>query len=191
MYALGLIALSLGCALLIPGLFALGLAFTPSATWGERLMMLLVALFPVGSMAGGIALIRRAEEKNPRKKKSRDRPAEETLPVNSIARIQQEMGTFDLSRLNWIGWLLGVSSVLLMVILGAAIFVATGQNPSAENRPARAWGYLFLAVAVGFFLGVKQVLKWSGVSIFRDEGRPQKRRRRKVRMQQVDDEPAR
>ncbi len=190
MYALGLITLSLGCALLIPGLFALGLAFTPSPTLGERLVMVLVALFPVGLMAVGIALIRRAEEKKPRKKKSRDRPAEETLLANPIARIQHQMGTFDLSRLNWIGWLLGISSVLLMVVLGAAIFVATGQNPSAENRPARAWGYLFLATAVGFFLGVKQVLKWSGVSIFRDEERPQERRRRKVRLQQTDDEPA-
>jgi hypothetical protein len=166
MRILGLISLSVGCALAIPGAYALVLAFTNAKHVGEAACLLFATMFPLVLIAGGVVLIRRVEDQQPSKRRNK----QPTLaPKNPLDQFKYNLATFDLNRLNWIGWILSLTTVGLMALASTVFFRATGMEVDADHRPARVWGYLFIFVAAGFFFLGREVLKWFGISILRKE----------------------
>jgi hypothetical protein len=166
MRALGIWLLGFGIVLLIMD----GVALASVNTLEEVVGFLVCgALVPVPMIAGGIALVRRAEE--------RERPGTPEPPrVPSAGRPQalryeyrgdwlQRVRTFDLTRLNWVGWLLLLATFAFVLAEAGLLVLLLGDW---GNRPAaKVVAVPMLLLALAFFFGVRWLLGKLGVTIYR------------------------
>ncbi len=163
MRVLGMFLLGLGITLLIPSGFALSSANDLSQLLG---FLLCTALIPVPMIVGGILIVRRLEDRAaPPPEDPEDARVPETGDAagSTLAR----MRGFELNRLNWIGWLLLLLSFGLVIagsLLGALAF---GNGAWGGRATARIIALPLLFLAIGFFAGLRWLLRKLGVSIYR------------------------
>jgi hypothetical protein len=162
MRVLGICLLGLGIVLLLPS----GLAIASSQNWGQVIgFVTCAALIPVPMIVGGIVLIRRADDAQAADADVSYREPEEESAEEG-GGVLTRVRAFDLNRLNWVGWLL-LLATFAFVLGEAAILVVVIGKDWGDRVTSRlvALGLLFLAV--GFFVGVRCLLGFFGVSIFR------------------------
>lgn len=82
-------------------------------------------------------------------------------------RILKRMRSFELNRLNWIGWLLLLTTIGF-AIAETVILPQVLENKAWSGRLGTRWiglGMAFLAIA--FFVGLRWLLRLFGISIYR------------------------
>jgi hypothetical protein len=170
MYILGMVLLSLGILVLS----FCGLGFAYATSFGQVVgWLVFVATVPFPMMIGGIALIRKAEgrqlpEAAPEVQNPAGDPEAELHcpePGNPIDRLLGIM-SFDLSRLNWVGWLL-LLACFVLVFVQAGILVLLLGVWEKDRVLTRVLAPVILLLAVGFFFGVRWLLGKFGVTIYR------------------------
>ncbi len=159
MYLLGIVLLALGIMGLVPAGIMVWVAITQDQSVGLVVGGLVCfGLVCIPMMAGGIALIQRAEARNPP-------PAELYEPVPGETWLDR-MRRFDLSRLNWVGWLLFLSTFAFVFVEAAVLTALLPAGPNAPRMP-RLIALPLLLLAVGFFVAVRWLLGTCGISIYR------------------------
>jgi hypothetical protein len=89
-----------------------------------------------------------------------------------LTRKRTEFGSFDLSALNFLGWLLFLSTLLPLVV-GVVMIVQSGSmnNQPGGNNGSRGtqklYAALVLVVMVAWFHLGKFLLNLAGISIYR------------------------
>jgi hypothetical protein len=161
MYVVGVVLVGLGITLLIMG----GVALVSGAPVMGGLIC--IGCIPVPMIIGGIALVRRAEDRI---------TSEDVLPGERLATTEREPPTgisgvldrvraFDLNQLNWVGWLLLLGTFGFALAEGAAL---VWMWPDGWDRQLAKWvAPPMVFLAVGFFAGTRWLLAQLGVSIYR------------------------
>jgi hypothetical protein len=171
MRILGIVLLALGIVLLIP----CGIALLYSKGLGQMVGFLLcTALLPLPMIIGGIAIIRRVEDSHVMNmRRDAESPVAE-LPSGpkqgepAAPSQKLELRNLDLTRLNWVGWLLLFGTFGFVVgEAGIMVLVSEAGGWWADPWPRRGVGLVGLLLAVGFFVAVKWLLRLFGVSIYR------------------------
>ena len=167
MRVIGVLLLGLGITLLIMSavaLVAIGHEGDLAAAVG---CLVCAGLVPVPMIIGGIAIIRRVEDDTMHQSEELTPAPAAEEPENPFSRPLARMRTFELNRLNWIGWLL-LLATFGFVLGEAGVMVLVLEDGAFEGRVGRrliGLGMLFLAV--GFFTGLRWLLRVLGVSIYR------------------------
>jgi hypothetical protein len=161
-YVVGVILLGLGITLLIMGVVAL-VAGAPVAGG-----LVCIGCVPAPMIIGGIALIRRAEDRIAGGgARPAECPAAAEVEPSGITEILDRVRAFDLNQLNWVGWLLLLGTFGFALAEGAAL---VWMWPGGwDRRLAKLVSPLTVFPAVGFFAGTRWLLGQLGVSIYRRE----------------------
>ncbi len=167
MYGVGVVLIGLGITLLVMGGFAL-ISGAPVISG-----LICIACVPVPMLIGGIALVRRAEN---RIETGSVQPTERVAePESAVVGIRKRIAEFDLSRLNWVGWLLLLGTFGFVGVEVAILVWLIEQNGFEQNgwdrrQAIRVAGTAMFFLAVGFFVGSRWLLGRLGVSIYRPQG---------------------
>lgn len=133
-----------------------------------------LACVTVPMIIGGIAMIRKAESQ----RISDDIAAPETWAgENDVIEtptikswnpfhVLHQVQTFDLSRLNWIGWLLLLGS-FAFAFGGVAVVTLLLGDFAAKHPAGRFLAYGVIFLAIGFFFAVRWLLRRFGINIYR------------------------
>jgi hypothetical protein len=164
MRLLGVFFLGLGITLLIPSGIALG--YVRGLT--ELLVVLVCTIVvPVPLIIGGVAVIRAAEDSALPRTKVPEGGILHERAANPLDRVFVRMRQYDLNRLNWIGWLLLLATFGFVIAEAAVLALCFGDKFKDELIVARLIGLAALLLAIGFFVGVRWLLRLMGVSIHR------------------------
>jgi hypothetical protein len=171
----------------IAGIFLLGLGIVSTALCAIGLLGSILgggnetvvgALIALGIMAlgvllivSGLALVRRAESKQPD-----GSPAtafgmqftDQATGGDPVTGTLQKIQRFRLDRLNWIGWL--VLFATMAVALGgafASMLLIKWIPADGKRPPIFLVGFPLLLLSAGFFVLLRRVLDSCGVSIYR------------------------
>ena len=83
-----------------------------------------------------------------------------------LKRAMRRVGSFDVNRLNWVGWILLLSTFLFVLL--EAFVIAFAFDAVWQHRVLRTpLGIGLLFLAFGFFFGLRSLLGVFGVSIYR------------------------
>jgi len=159
MYVVGVVLIGLGITFLI----MCGVALSAGAPVIGGLIC--IGCVPVPMLIGGIALVRRAED---RTAGGGVQPAEcPDVPGSTPVGIWERIRDFDLSRLNWVGWLLllGTFGFVGVEIATLVWLIDLGGWDHRLAMKVAALPMVFLAA--GFFAGNRWLLGRLGVSIYR------------------------
>jgi hypothetical protein len=173
MRIVGMFLLGVGIMFLIMAVFF----FTnPPAVPGAILLMLAwLAFVTVPMIVGAIAIIRKAERQN----FSGDFPeaqmwagenhADENpgRDARSPFLLLHQLRTFDLSRLNWIGWILLLGAFALVIGEAFLVTYILGRFP-ANPIAGRLLSYGLIFVSIAFFFAIRWLMRRLGFTIYRE-----------------------
>jgi hypothetical protein len=158
MRVVGMMLLGLGITLLFPCGIALFYAEGAGQVVG---FLACTAVLPVPMIVVGVMMVRAAEmETDVRPELRRVKSGN---PVNNV---MDDVRSFDLNQLNWIGWLLLLAAFGVVIAEAAVVALVVGPN-GWGNGPPRILALPMLLLPVGFFVAVRWLLGWFGVSIYR------------------------
>lgn len=165
MRGVGMVLLALGIVLLIPA----GFAVAGAKGFDEALGFLAcAAAIPVPMIVAGVALIRRAEDRpaaNALTGLTAEEPAD--CPAAPAGPILSRVGAFDLNRLNRVGWLLLLATIAFVLAEAWVVAWLVGNGPWGNGGPPRVIGLPLFLLALGFFAGLRWLLRLLGVSTYR------------------------
>jgi hypothetical protein len=156
--------LGLGITLLIPCGIAIGCAEGPGQVVG---FLVCTALVPVPMIVGGIAIIRAVEDKAGQRPQGPEPGPVAEVAGDPVGRTLARVRGFELNRLNWVGWLLLLATFGFVIAEAAVLVLALGGDLGGGGVVSRLIGLGGLLLAVGFFLGLRWLLRLLGVSIYR------------------------
>jgi len=158
-YVVGVVLIGLGITLLIMG----GVALIAGAPVIGGLIC--IGCVPVPMLIGGIALVRRAEN---RTKGGGVQTAEcPAAPGSAPVGIWERIRDFDLNRLNWVGWLLLLGTFGFVGVEIAILVWLIDLGEWDHRRAMKVAATPMVLLAVGFFAGTRWLLGRLGVSIYR------------------------
>ena len=172
MRVVGMVLLCLGITLLFPS----GIALIHAEGLGQVIGFLIcTALVPVPMIVSGIAIIRRAEDPYAQGLGEGAGDAATALPSepeprdtgNPLQDAQARLLRFDLTRLNWIGWLLLLATFGFVAGEAGILVLVVGPGGREGGRLPRVVGLPLLLLAIGFFVALKWLLGVFGLSIYR------------------------
>jgi hypothetical protein len=160
-----MILLGLGIVLLVMSGIPFFVAVKGGSIVGIVGAVVCTGVIPIPMIVGGIASIRSAEDNASRQIEDPRSLAE--MSKDPVGNVLARSGGLDLNRLNWIGWLLLFATfgfvvgevVVLTILLGEGIWAIKGR--------ARLVALAGLLVAIGFFAGVRWLLRALGITIYR------------------------
>jgi hypothetical protein len=150
MRVFGIFMLGLGITLLIASGVGIVAAAPKATLGGVGGALACVGLFIVPMIVGGILLIRTAE----------DRQAAQRRPL-------VRGDTFDLNRLNWVGWLLLLTTIGVGVGSAGAAVLVFGKPEDVPRWAGRLIAVAMVLFVTGFFFAARWLLGLLGVSIYR------------------------
>lgn len=165
MYVVGMVLLAMGIMLLIPCGIAVGNAKDLDEAIG---FLVCTGAIPVPMIVLGIYLIRRAEARSALERGADERadpPHDE--PGDPVGRVMSRALAFDLSRLNWVGWLLFFATLGFVGAEVVVVGLLVGNGQWANGGPPRIIGLPLVLLALAFFAGLRWFLRLLGVSIYR------------------------
>jgi hypothetical protein len=160
----GMVLLGLGITLLILCGIALVNAKGLPMVVG---FLVCTGVVPVPMIVGGIAIIRSIEDRAAQRLDELEAEPVEEVAGNPVSRTLTRARRFDLNRLNWVGWLL-LLATFGFVLAEAAVFALTlGDGAWGGRVGTRLLGLGMVLLAIGFFAGLRGLLRVLGVSIYR------------------------
>ncbi|MCX7664754.1 MAG: hypothetical protein N2112_04340 [Gemmataceae bacterium] len=173
MRMLGVWLVGFGIVILISCLFPIANAETLTQLLG---WLACTGLVPCSMILIGINLVRRAEDRQ-LVRRAEDHQSE--LPVSpppppeklTLETYRTRFRNFDLNQLNWRGWLLFFATLGLIGIAIVIVVQVHGTERKIEPRMMRVIAAIILLAAVGFFVGMKWLLKRCGFPITRQRNR--------------------
>jgi hypothetical protein len=163
MRVVGMFLLGFGICLLIPSGVALYYAEGILQVIG---FLVCTGLIPIPMIVGGIAIIRKAEDAAAQEAGWTEE-AEEQATGNPVGRTLERARQFELNDLNWVGWLL-LLGTFGFVVAEAFILARLFENDAWGGRPVnRLIGLGMVFLSIGFFVGLRWLLRVLGISIYR------------------------
>ncbi len=173
MRMLGVWLVGFGIVILIMCVFPIANAETLTTLLG---WLACTGLVPCSMILMGINLVRRAEDRQLVRRADDPQPE---LPVSpspppeklSLETYRTRFRNFDLNQLNWRGWLLFFATLGLIGLAIVIVVQVHGTERKIEPRMMRVIAAIILLAAVGFFVGMKWLLKRCGYPITRERNR--------------------
>jgi hypothetical protein len=162
---LGMISLSFGVLMLIMCAPVLIQAAQARSLAGIIMALVCTGVVPSVMVVIGIAIIRRAEDKTVHQIE-RARPMADTSQ-DLVQGIFAHAGRLDLNRLNWIGWLLLLATFGFVVAEVVIVTLLMGERAWDGPLDRRLLGLGGVLLSIGFFAGIRWLLRALGVSIYR------------------------
>jgi hypothetical protein len=161
----GMFLLGLGVVFLIPSCIFLVTGPQPE----DVAPFVCLGLVSVLLVAGGIAIIRRAEDGAGKEEGAEWSDPGPTArgPWDLVGRVRAGMRGMDLNRLNWVGWLLLLATIGFMLGEAAVLARLLGDPAWGGRVVRRLTGLGMLLLGARFFAGLRWLLRLLGVSIYR------------------------
>ncbi|MCS7022811.1 MAG: hypothetical protein NZU63_13410 [Gemmataceae bacterium] len=161
MYLFGVFLIGFGIVFLIMGVVALSTADS-SLVAG----LICIGCFSVPMLVSGIWLVRRAESRRQGETVSQAPPATAIQP--GLIGILQRAQALNLSQLNWVGWLV-LLATFIFVLAEAFALTSIWRDITLVHQLKRLIALTMLFLAIGFFAGIRWILKKIGISIYLPE----------------------